>query len=131
MLENERIHTVVYFNSIEKDFEEIQITDLETLTETVKRIILSINDNLYCQSPDVYLSDHGDLSLSSFTFISSSKEPDVLEYIDENVDADIRNAVIVVNTPDEAAEISTIYSSIHVTPVVIGRITASIKEIEL
>lgn len=131
MLENERIHTVVYFNSVEKDFEEIQITDLETLTETVKRIILSINDNLYCQSPDVYLSDHGDLSLSSFTFISSSKEPDVLEYIDENVDADIRNAVIVVNTPDEAAEISTIYSSIHVTPVVIGRITASIKEIEL
>jgi len=131
MLENERVHTVVYYNSMEKEFEEVQITDLESLTETVKRIILSINDNLYCQSPDVYLSDHGELSLSSFTFITSSKGTEVLEYIDENVDADIRNAVIVVSSSEEADEISTAYSDIHVTPVVIGRITASIKEIEL
>lgn len=131
MLENERIHTVVFYNSIAKEFEEIQITDPETLSETMKRIILSINDNLYCQSPDVYFSDHGDLSLSSFTFVSSTKDQAVLEYIDENVDADIRNAVLIVNSSEEAAEISSHYSGIQITPVVIGRITASIREIEL
>ncbi len=131
MLENERMHTVVFYNADLKCFEEIQITSPEILFETIKRIILSVNDNLYCESPDVYFSDHGDLSLSSFTFISSAKDQPVLEYIDENVDADIRNAIIVVSSPEEAAVISTRYSGIHVTPVVIGRISASIKDIEL
>lgn len=131
MLENERLHTIVFYNSDIRGFEEIQIDTPESLFETIKRIILSVNDNLYCEAPDAYFSDHGDLSLSSFTFISSAKDQPVLEFIDENVDADIRNAIIVVSSPEEASEITTVYSGIHVTPVVIGRISASIKDIEL
>lgn len=131
MIENERIHTIVYYNAESRDFSEVNITSPEVLSATVRNIILSISDNLYCEPPERYFQVNSNISLSSFTFITSVPDTAVLHYIEENVDADIRNAVIVVKSPESAVEASSGLSELNTIPVVIGRITSSIKDIEL
>lgn len=131
MIENERIHTIVYYNAESRDFNEVNITSPEVLSATVRNIILSISDNLYCEPPERYFQVNSNISLSSFTFITSVPNTSVLHYIEENVDADIRNAVIVVKSPESAVEASSGLSELNTIPVVIGRITSSIKDIEL
>ena len=71
------------------------------------------------------------MSLSSFTFITSVPETNILEYIDDNVDADILNALVVVASPEEAAKVSAGYPNLTTIPVIIGRISSSVKDIEL
>lgn len=131
MIENERIHTIVYYNAESRDFNEINITSPEVLSATVRNIILSISDNLYCEPPECYFQVNSNISLSSFTFITSVPNTSVLHYIEENVDADIRNAVIVIKSPESAVEATSGLSELNTIPVVIGRITSSIKDIEL
>lgn len=131
MIENERIHTIVYYNAESRDFSEVNITSPEVLSATVRNIILSISDNLYCEPPERYFQVNSNISLSSFTFITSVPNTAVLHYIEENVDADIRNAVIVVKSPESAVEATSGLSELNTIPVVIGRITSSIKDIEL
>ncbi|MDE6848276.1 MAG: DUF58 domain-containing protein [Ruminococcus sp.] len=131
MIENERIHTIVYYNSETRDFSEVNITSPEILAATVRNLILSISDNLYCEPPERYFQINSNISLSSFTFITSVPNTAVLHYIEENVDADIRNAVVVVKSPESAAEACSGLSELNTVPVVIGRITSSIKDIEL
>lgn len=131
MIENERIHTVVYYNAETRDFSEVNITSPEILAATVRNLILSISDNLYCEPPERYFQVNSNISLSSFTFITSVPDTPVLHYIEENVDADIRNAVVVVKSPESAAEACSGLSELNTVPVVIGRITSSIKDIEL
>ncbi len=131
MIENERIHTIVYYNAESRDFSEVNITSPEVLSATVRNIILSISDNLYCEPPERYFQVNSNISLSSFTFITSIPNTAVLHYIEENVDADIRNAVIVVKSPESAVEATSGLSELNTIPVVIGRITSSIKDIEL
>lgn len=131
MIENERIHTVVYYNAEIRDFSEVNITSPEILAATVRNLILSISDNLYCEPPERYFQVNSNISLSSFTFITSVPDTPVLHYIEENVDADIRNAVVVVKSPESAAEACSGLSELNTVPVVIGRITSSIKDIEL
>ena len=79
----------------------------------------------------MYFSDHPVNSLSSFTFITSVTDTSVFEYIDNEIDSDLKNAIVVVKDPDEAARIQTDHSDMSVIPVLIGRISASIKEIEI
>lgn len=131
MIENERIHTIVYYNAESRDFNEVNITSPEVLSATVRNIILSISDNLYCEPPECYFQVNSNISLSSFTFVTSVPDTAVLHYIEENVDADIRNAVIVVKSPESAVEATSGLSELNTIPVVIGRITSSIKDIEL
>lgn len=131
MIENERIHTIVYYNSETRDFSEVNITSPEILAATVRNMILSISDNLYCEPPERYFQVNSNISLSSFTFITSVPNTPVLHYIEENVDADIRNAVVVVKSPESAVEACSGLSELNTIPVVIGRITSSIKDIEL
>ncbi|MBO5104199.1 MAG: DUF58 domain-containing protein [Ruminococcus sp.] len=131
MIENERIHTIVYYNAESRDFNEVNITSPEVLSATVRNIILSISDNLYCEPPERYFQVNSNISLSSFTFVTSVPDTAVLHYIEENVDADIRNAVIVVKSPESAVEATSGLSELNTIPVVIGRITSSIKDIEL
>ncbi|MBR2283352.1 MAG: DUF58 domain-containing protein [Ruminococcus sp.] len=134
MLENERLHTIAYFSGKTGRFTEVQITGNDSLSACIRDMILSITDNLYCEPPEVYLMDRNDttgFSLSSFTMITSSHGTAVLEYIDENVDADICNAVVVVKSPEETVSSDGLYSELNVIPVVIGRISGSIRDIEL
>lgn len=131
LIENERVHSIIYFSAKERRFVERDITGPEKLTAAVHELIMSVNDNLYCDPPDLFFAENQSLSLSSFTFITSVPDTPVLEYIDENVDADIKNAVVVVKSPEESAALEAGYSSMNTFPVVIGRISSSIKDIEL
>jgi hypothetical protein len=50
-------------------------------------------------------------------------------YIDDNIDADIKNAVVVLSSEKES--IPAEYSGINIIPVVMGKIASSIKDIEV
>ena len=131
LIENERIHTIVYYNASMREFCETDITSPEILAQTVKNLILSINDNLYCEPPEKYFQTNSNISLSSFTFITSAPDTPVLHYIEENIDADIRNAVVIVKSPENAADACAGLTELNTIPVVIGRITSSVRDIEL
>lgn len=131
MIENERIHDIVYYNSARKRFEKKTITDFDSLGAAVSDMIFSLTDSLNAESPEAYFTENADLSLASFTYITAEKNRRILSYIDENIDSDSKNAVIVVK--DGECDISDIctYSNINAIPVIIGRITSSVKDIEL
>lgn len=131
LIENERLHSIVYYNAKQKTFIERNITGIDQLSAVMRELIMSINDNLYCEPPDVFFAENPIVSLSSFTFITSLPDSPVLEYIDESVDADIKNAVIVVKSPEESEGVNSGYSSLNTIPVVIGRISSTIKDIEI
>lgn len=131
MLDNERNHNVIFYSGRQKQFIEKNITSSDDLAEAVRDIINSFSDNLYCLKPDVYLTDNSVISTSSFTFITSVPEPAVFGLIDECVDADIKNALVVVKSQEAASEAVCPYSEINVIPVAAGRISSSIKDIEL
>ncbi|SEL04643.1 Protein of unknown function DUF58 [Ruminococcus sp. YRD2003] len=131
MLENERLHSIVFYSGKSNGFVERHICDPDDLAGTVQELILSVTDNLYCEPPELYFTEHSGLSLSSFTFITSVPDTPILEYIDDNVDADILNALVVVATPAEASGITDSYPNLRTIPVFIGRISSSVKDIEL
>ena len=131
LLENERVHSIAYYSSRTSSFKESVITDTEALAAAVKDLILSISDDLTCEDPQLYFDERPNLALSSLTLITQKPGDSILSYIDENVDADIKNAVVVVNTPDDAAAFPDVYPEMRIMPVVIGRISSSIKDIEL
>ncbi len=130
MLENERIHSVVYFNENQGFFTERTISDTNELSEVVSELIFSISDNLYCEPPEMYFAENPNLSFSSFTFVTSAPNTDILSYINDSVDADFKNAIVVVKNYDES-KTENIYGEMREIPVVIGRISNSIKDIEL
>lgn len=131
MLENERRHHVVFFNARNKCFTEKDIKDMDSLAEAVQTLISSSSGNIPCQSPSVWFADKGYLSLSSFIFISASPESSVMEYIDDSVDADIKNALLVVPSAEKACGLAAGYADICTIPVIIGRISSSVKDIEI
>lgn len=131
MIENERIHSIVYYDALNKKFVEKSITDFESLAAAVSEMIFSLNDSLYAESPEVYFMEKSELSLSSFTYITADNNAKILTYIDENVDADLKNALLVVKDNNSSAPDSDMFNTLAVTPVVIGRITSSIKDIEI
>jgi len=131
LAENERLHRVVFYNGKGHCFTEKEVTNHRDLADTVRLLINSFNDNLYCESPQKYFSSTPQLSLSSFTYISSFADKKMISYISSDIDADIKNAVIIVKSAQEMTSIDSDDSQIYTLPVVIGRISSSIKDIEL
>ena len=131
LIENERVHKIVYYNAKYREFTERQVESPEMLGELMKELIFSVNDNLYCEAPDLYFSENSLNALSSFTFISSTADEKVLGYIENEVDSDLKNSIIVVKDANEADKVQAGYSEMSLIPVVIGRISASVKDIEI
>lgn len=131
LIANERLHTIVYFSAKQREFVAKDIDGIESLSGAIQEMLLSLMDNLYCESPDDYLKEHSGISLSSFTFITSQENDDTLRMIDEQVDADIKNAFIVCRSSTDAESEPTQHGSVNVEKVLIGKIISSIKEIEL
>lgn len=131
MTENGRIHSVVYYNSRYREFVETTVTSSGDINEVVKEIFMSSDDRTDYEVPQDYFINRPDTVLSSLVFITSDTERTVLEYIGSSVDADIKNAVVVVTSPEEAGNIDDSLSDINIIPVIAGRIPSSIKEIEL
>lgn len=131
LLDNERGHSVIFFNAAQNRFIEHTISDSSDLSAVIAEIIGSVRDNLYCQSPEYYFADNSPLSFASFTYISSSSDSGVLDSIDENIDADFKNAVVVVDSAESVEKLDAGYSTLNIVPVVIGKISASIKDIDI
>lgn len=131
LLENERLHTIVYYNANKKCFDEKNITDISSLAVAISELIFSIDDNLYSASPDVFFAENNHNNLASFTFITSQNDLSLFSYIDEEIDANIKNAVVVVKDNVQSEKICYGFSSLNTVPVTIGRISSSIRDIEL
>ena len=131
LLENERQHNIVFFNAKNKFFTEKSISDMDSLAEAIQLLISSASCNTPCQSPSVWFADKGFLSLASFIFISAAPEQTAMEYIGDSVDADIKNALLIATSAENASGLSTGYADVCTIPVIIGRISASIKDIEV
>jgi len=131
LIDNERSHTVVFFNGKAGCFMEYTIDSPEALTEVTRTLIFSVNDNLFCDPPEAYLLDNTDVEFSSFTFVTSQPDNDIIGKIDDSVNAELKNVIIVVKSPREAEALNASYPETEIYPVLLGRITASIKEIEL
>ncbi len=132
LIENERVHSLIFYHAKHKRFVQYTISDAVSLADAVRDLLLSINDNLFCEPPETYFAQNSCISVSSFTLISSTDcDSPVIEYIDSNIDADIRNAVMIVKNSAEIGTFRNGYSSVNITPVLIGRISASIKDIEI
>lgn len=128
LAENERMHSIVYYNGKKKRFVDRCIKDGSELSDFVGELVTSFNDNLYCPKPEVYFADT-DISAASFTYISTSADTNILSYIADEIDADYRNALIVVKNDTEGNRIKITDENIRIMPVIIGRISASIKDI--
>lgn len=131
LVENERIHTIVYYSAKSRSFENRLISGQDSLSAAMRELLLSIKDNLYCESPDSYFASEPRLSLSSFTYITSSVSDQTHSYIDEELDADIKNILVILKSADLVEDSRESLSSVNTIPVVIGKISASIKDIEL
>ena len=131
LLDNERVHSVTFYNAAQDRFAEQDINDSSDLSAVIRNIITSINDNMFSHSPKQYFLENNSLSFASFTYISSFADQSILGDIDENVDADFKNAVIVADSVEELSDISSGFSSLNVIPVIVGKISASIKDIDI
>lgn len=131
MLDNERSHKVVFYHGGKGQFVEKIISSTDDLAEAARDIIISFNDNLFCLPPDNYFKEQSMLSISSFTLITAVPPPDVFNIIDDYVEADIKNALVIIRSNKASSEIKCGYADINITPVTAGRISSSIKDIEL
>ena len=104
---------------------------MDSLIIAIRNIINSLNTAHFCKPLLDYLMEQQNLSLSSFVYISSEADSETLSHIDDNVDADLKNAIIVVPSEDNIKEIPDSLSNVNIIPVVIGKITSSITDIEV
>lgn len=128
-IENERIHSIIYYNGTEKSFVKRDISSIGNLSAVIAEMIAAFNDNSEADDPSVYLSEPQERSLTSFTFITSAANDAVLTTIDDCIDAEIKNAAIAVKTPDE--ELNGRFPTVNIIPVAVGRISSSVRAIEI
>ncbi len=129
MIENERIHKLVYYNLRRGVFEQVRIIDEESLTVAIRQLIFSLDSKNECQSAEHFFVENSNISLSSLVFVTSDLNQSALVYVDDEVDAEIKNVVSVIEA--ESSEIPDKFASINVIPVLMGKITSSIKDIEV
>ncbi|WP_295089302.1 DUF58 domain-containing protein [Ruminococcus sp.] len=131
LLDNERGHSVIYYDASQNCFAEESIFNPFDLNKFIKKLFLSFSYFIEVPSPEKYFQTNSVLSYASFSYISSSAEQKVLDKIDDNVEADIKNAFLVVSSENKLSEFVSAFSSLNITPVLVGRISASIKDIEI
>lgn len=131
LLENQRIHTIVYYNAARQRFDELFIDTPDALLSAVTEIVSSISDDLAAEFPEVYFSDFTGSGLASFALFTANDNDQLLSYIDDEIDADVKNIVRIVKSSSDALQKGSAYSSLSIVPVVIGKISSSIRDIEL
>ncbi|MBR6792705.1 MAG: DUF58 domain-containing protein [Ruminococcus sp.] len=130
LLENERVHTIIYYNCREKCFVQREINDINALSSSVKELLESVDDNLAFNSPEEFLSDFGFDGWSSFSFITTADDLEMLSLFNDYIDADIKNFFTVVRDKSVSDMLSE-HQAFNITPVIIGKISSSIKDTEL
>ena len=131
LIENERAHTIIYYCSKTGNFKRHLITNHEELSDSVREFITSASVSADCESPENYFLAEQNLNVSSFTCITSAIRPQVYRCIDDSIDSGIKNVIIVLKDNETGSNLADDRSGINTIPVVIGNISASIKDIEL
>ncbi|MCD8188229.1 MAG: DUF58 domain-containing protein [Ruminococcus sp.] len=131
LIENERTHTIIYYSASESCFVQHRVDSGEALSEAVSELLVSLGDDLSFRPPEEFLPECGEKSFTSFTFITAEQDKKALDYIDREISSEIKNAVVVVKDEASAEIARDCCPSLSITPVVIGRISSSVKDIEL
>ncbi len=131
LIDNARTHNIVYYDCKIKRFVTKEIKEKTDIPETIKDIVFSLREDLMCESPEAYFMSEDIPNVSSITYISSSADPKSMSCLASNVNAAIKNAVIVVKSLEQSANLQNMPEQLRAIPVVIGRISASIKDIEI
>lgn len=131
LIENERIHTIIYYSAAEKQFVQRTADCADSLAEIVGELLLSLSDDLHTESPELFFAENAGRSWASFTYITAVLSESMISYIDDQVDSDIKNAVVVVKDARSAEALSKPYLSLSMIPVTAGRISSSVRDIEL
>ena len=69
--------------------------------------------------------------LSSFVYISGSVKSDLISFIDDEIDADFKNILVTVSAEEDCLNLMDSNSNVVITPVLIGKISSSITDIEV
>lgn len=131
LIENEKNHTIVFYNLKNKSFSEFTISDTDSLAICVRNLIFSLENKELCLPYTAYFSEKPNLSLSSFVYISTSAKEDVLNFIEDEIDADYKNVLIAVSESEDCAKLMDSNSNVVITPVLAGKISSSITDIEV
>ena len=131
LIENERGHSVIFFNSAQNRFDERTIFDNSDIHGLINDLISSVKDDMTCQAPEAYFSEKTSLSYASFAMITSTDDTKLLDYLEDDISADFKNAFIIIDSADELKDFSSGYSTLNTIPVIVGRISASIKDIDI
>ncbi|MBQ6946315.1 MAG: DUF58 domain-containing protein [Ruminococcus sp.] len=130
LIENEKNHSIVFYNCQKKCFSEFTVTDADSIAVVVKNLIFSLNNDTSLTYLD-YFSENSDLSLSSFVYISGSVKSDLISFIDDEIDADFKNILVTVSAEEDCLNLMDSNSNVVITPVLIGKISSSITDIEV
>ena len=132
LLQNEKPHTIIKYNKQTGDFERIKINDYDELMNIAYRYIIDYDEgNSESSSLENFLKTNDISDCSSFTYITSelSSENEIL--LSECVASDNINVIKVTKYAGETESVNKGNSLVNVTAVPVGKITASINEIEL
>lgn len=131
LIENEKNHSIVFYNQKKKSFSEFTITDTDSLAISVRNLIFSLTDNSSVLSYTDYFADKPNTSLSSFVYISTSIKEETVSFVEDEIDADYKNMLIAVSAAEECLRLMDSCSNVVITPVLIGKISSSITDIEV
>lgn len=129
LLENERPHHIINYNSKSGKFTYTYIDDVKTLCNFMFNAVNN-TDIRYNKNPlTEFFESCSEISCSSFTCISHEADKETMMYINQNVSSGIKNLVYVSgkteenNIPD--------FEEINILPVTVGKVSQSVTGIEL
>lgn len=131
LCENLRVHNVIYYSGKINRFVCEEIKEKGDIDELIRNITDSLRDDLFSESPYAYFSADELPHTSSITYISSHADPKTISCLASSVDAAVKNALIVVKSLEQSSNLQNMPEQLKMIPVVIGRISASIKDIEI
>ncbi|MBE6859996.1 MAG: DUF58 domain-containing protein [Ruminococcus sp.] len=130
LLTNEKPHTLIVYNSMINDFEHVTITSFDELVAVLNKIIVGyLPENEKKASLASYVKTSDRLEFTSFTYISSEINKDIINILNEDIVSDVINAVIVTKALSEKTEDTNKFINIIEVPV--GKISSAINSIEL
>ena len=131
LLDNEKRHSVIYFDPSLNSFTEQIISALPDLSHFITIVFSAFSNENECAPPDKYLLEISEFSYASFSLITSSHDMTYLDIIDSDIDSELKNVFLIMADDNCSQKLSGAFSAINITPVITGRISASIKDIEI
>ena len=130
MFGENRYEIALSYNEELNEFENVKITNYDELSALIYRIIVKYSaDSAEDKSFGKYIKTKSDFEFSSFTYISSNFSDDDVKMINEEIEAEIKNMIVVTKNVSDLPESND--AGINITEVPIGKISSAINCIEL